>query len=110
MEMRGKHATLVRPRRSHVEVYSTMRRVRVLHETSVDDAPAGRIHQVTSTVLDEEALSDTFVDHDEGDLRHGTGSVVNFSESLTELGKLFVDDLIAHSISNSVSEDDIVSG
>ena len=64
----------------------------------------------TALVFDEEALSDPLVDNDESNLWRVRGAVVHFSEGLAELFNLFRDDLIALSITNTITEDDQVRG
>ena len=65
VEVGRKHAPLVSSRRHHEEVEgTTWGRLRVLDEASVHDAATGWVHELSSLVLDEEALGDALVDHD----------------------------------------------
>lgn len=82
----------------------------MLHKSLVDDAARGWVDKVASVVLDEEALRDALVDHDEGDLGLLPSLVVQLSEGLTELVDLLVDDLVTLCVTNTIAEDDEVGG
>lgn len=116
MEMGGKDAALVSTGGRHEEiellsvtVLIVVRGTGSLDEGAIDDATGGRVLQVALSVLDEEALRDALVHHDEGDARLLTVTV-NLREHLLELGDLRGDNLVSHGITNTVSVDDEVGG
>ena len=77
----------------------------MLNQTPINYASWWRINKLTTSVLDEESLSDALVDYNERNLWLVASRIVHFGESLAKLKDLFVDDLLSHSISDAISED-----
>ena len=82
----------------------------MLDESTVDNAARRRVDEIASAVLDEEALSDSLVHNDQSDLGRCGQSILHLAESLPELLNLLVYDLRAHSVADTVAEDDEVGG
>ena len=80
----------------------------MLDQAFVHDAAIGWVHQVATGILDEESLRDTFVDDHQGYLGLLANLVVDLGKCLAELSNLSVDDLVSHSITHSITEDNEV--
>lgn len=108
MEVSWKDTALSRTRRHHKEVEG-LGFVAVLDQSTVHNAARRRIYKLTSALfLDKEALRDSLVNDDEGDLWRLCSTVVQFAEGLTELLNFLVDDLLALGIADTIAVDDQV--
>lgn len=79
----------------------------VLHKIGINDAAWWRVVDgLAISALNEHPLVDSLVDDDESDWRNTTDCVVDRLQGFLELGDLFVDDLLSHGFSDTVSVDE----
>lgn len=82
----------------------------MLDQTLVHNAARGWVLETSSVILDKEALCDSLIDNDKGDLGLLGGLVVKFGESLPELDQFLVNHLFSLGIADTVAENNEVRG
>ena len=73
------------------------------NQVFVNDAAAWWVFQTTFLILNKESLGNSFVDYDNCDFRSHVKFVVRWIDSLLKLCNLFWQDLVALSVTNTIS-------
>ena len=103
--MNRSHTTLSCLLRNQEEVEALIA-FAVFYESSINDGSRLRIHSVSTSSICKHPLVDSLVHNYQSDWRWTTQLVVDWSESFLELSNLFLNDLVSHLFSNTVSVDD----
>jgi hypothetical protein len=107
IEVSWKDAPLGCELRDEVEIVLTLR-VLILHDLGINEGTRGRVDELATAILNEEALSDALVHDDDCDRRLLLGCVVGLLDGLAELLHLLLEDLTSHGIANTITVDDEV--
>lgn len=105
--MSGEDTALVSELRNQKEVILHVT-ISALDHLRVHNAAGRRVNELTVVPFNEEPLGDPLVDNDDCQLRLLGCLVVDFIDCFLELGNLFLENLLSHGITNTISVDDEV--